>query len=106
MEEEGEPSAGWFIRSGTTLVGSRAMLDEGQPLAVTVSGHARGWDALGADDSPIRDGADTTLLPLYLDPMTKLFLVALMSVPAVAARSRPRPPRCPGHRRSPGRLLR
>jgi hypothetical protein len=78
MEEEGEPSAGWFIRSGTTLVGSRAMLDEGQPLAVTVSGHARGWDALGADDSRIRDGVDTTLLPLYLDPMTKIFLVALM----------------------------
>ncbi len=78
MEEEGEPSGGWFIRSGTTLVGSRAMLDEGQPLAVTVSGHARGWDALGADDSRIRTDVDSTVLPLYLDPMTKIFLVALM----------------------------
>ena len=78
MEEEGEPAGGWLIRSGTTLVGSRAMLDEGQPLAVTVSGHPRGWDALGADDGRTRDGADSTLLPLYLDPMTKIFLVALM----------------------------
>jgi len=78
MEEEGEPSTGWFIRSGTTLVGSRAMLDEGQPLAVTVSGIGRSWDALGADDSRIRADLDSTVLPLYLDPMTKIFLVALM----------------------------
>ena len=78
MEEEGEPSNGWFIRSGTTLVGSRAMLDEGQPLAVTVSGIGRSWDALGADDSRIRADVDSTVLPLYLDPMTKIFLVALM----------------------------
>ena len=78
MEEEGEPSTGWFIRSGTTLVGSRAMLDEGQPLAVTVSGIGRSWDALGADGSRIRADVDSTVLPLYLDPMTKIFLVALM----------------------------
>jgi hypothetical protein len=78
MEEEGEPSNGWFIRSGTTLVGSRTMLDEGQPLAVTVSGIGRSWDALGADDSRIRADVDSTVLPLYLDPMTKIFLVALM----------------------------
>jgi hypothetical protein len=81
MEEEGEPTGGWFVRSGTTLVGSRAMLDEGQPLAVTVSGNGRGWDtpgALGTDDSRIRTDVDSTLLPLYLDPMTKIFLVALM----------------------------
>ena len=78
MEEEGEPSNGWFIRSGTTLVGSRAMLDEGQPLAVTVSGIGRSWDALGADGSRIRADVDSTVLPLYLDPMTKIFLVALM----------------------------
>src|SRR6266516_4762388 len=37
MEEHGEPSGGWFMRTGTTLVGSRAMLDEGQPLAVMVA---------------------------------------------------------------------
>jgi hypothetical protein len=78
MEEEGEPSGGWFIRSGTTLVGSRAMLDEGQPLAVTVSGNSRSWDAVGADGTLIRTDVDSTLLPLYLDPMTKIFLVALM----------------------------
>ena len=34
MEDQGEPSGGWFLRAGTTLVGSRAMLDEGQPLRV------------------------------------------------------------------------
>src|SRR6516164_562396 len=62
MEERDEPSGGWFVRAGTVLVGSRAMLDEGRPLAVIV---ARG------------DG-EATLLPIYLDPMTKLFLVALM----------------------------
>jgi hypothetical protein len=78
MEEEGEPSTGWFIHSGTTLVGSRAMLDEGQPLAVTVSGIGRSWDALGADDGRVRADVDSTVLPLYLDPMTKIFLVALM----------------------------
>ena len=38
MEEDGEPVGGWFLRTGTTLVGSRAMLDEGQPVAVTISG--------------------------------------------------------------------
>ena len=34
----GRAVGGWFLRSGTTLVGSRAMLDDGQPVAVTVSG--------------------------------------------------------------------
>ena len=37
MEDDAEPTGGWFIRSGTTLVGSRAMLDEGQSLAVTIT---------------------------------------------------------------------
>jgi hypothetical protein len=78
MEEEGEPSGGWFVRSGTTMVGSRAMLDDGQSLVVTVSGNGRIWDALGADNSRIRTDVDSTVLPLYLDPMTKIFLVALM----------------------------
>jgi hypothetical protein len=78
MEEHGEPSGGWFLRSGTTLVGSRAMLDEGQPLRVMVTGPASGW-AEGAEGRSRgwQDG-DATLLPLYLDPMTKIFLVALM----------------------------
>ncbi len=134
MEDDGEPASGWFVHAGTAMVGSRAMLDEGQSLVVTVSGqHAPtavlrggGWaDAAGlADDvewtdevhpalgavpgeaeeaaaglageglthagpaepepeaepagpGPGRDG-DGTLLPFYLDPMTKLFLVALI----------------------------
>ncbi len=54
------------------------MLDEGQPLRGDGHRAASGW-ADGAD-GPARawqDG-DATLLPLYLDPMTKLFLVALM----------------------------
>ena len=37
MDEHGEPTGGWFLRAGTALVGSRAMLDEGQPLSVMVA---------------------------------------------------------------------
>ena len=37
MEDDGEPANGWFVRTGTALVGSRAMLDEGQSLVVTVT---------------------------------------------------------------------
>src|SRR5271169_5725904 len=37
MEDDGEPADGWFVRTGTALVGSRAMLDEGQSLVVTVT---------------------------------------------------------------------
>jgi hypothetical protein len=75
MEDGGEPSGGWFLRSGTTLVGSRAMLDEGQALSVMVAGAGHGWDLDAARGRP---DADATVLPLYLDPMTKLYLVALM----------------------------
>jgi hypothetical protein len=78
MEEEGEPAGGWFVRSGTTLVGSRAMLDEGQSVAVTITGGSHGWGALGDGAGRLRPDAEATLLPLYLDPMTKIFLVALM----------------------------
>jgi hypothetical protein len=105
MEDDGEPADGWFVHAGTAYVGSRAMLDEGQPLAVTVTGQYDGpavHRARLADDSglldedeadgnertseeehasrPWRPGRDSegTLLPLYLDPMTKLFLVALI----------------------------
>ncbi len=77
MEDQGEPSGGWFLRAGTVLIGSRAMLDEGQPLSVMVTGPAGDWDA-GDDSTWIRPDGEATLLPLYLDPMTKLFLVALM----------------------------
>jgi hypothetical protein len=78
MEDSGEPSGGWFLRSGEALVGSRAMLDEGQGLAVMVAGQG-GW-GIRADPGPgrIRSEGDATVLPLYLDPMTKLYLVALM----------------------------
>ena len=74
MDAPGDPSAGWFVRHGTALVGSRAMLDEGQPLRLVVADLA----AAGQDDAPARADGDPTLLPLYLDPNTKLFLVALM----------------------------
>jgi hypothetical protein len=99
LDEGGEPSAGWFVREGSILVGSRAMLDDGQPLrlvvtaadgAVPVAGDVpgggiaggaagNGADADGALDARyLRADGDVTLLPLYLDPNTKLFLVALM----------------------------
>ncbi|HEY2307544.1 MAG TPA: hypothetical protein VGI05_16850 [Streptosporangiaceae bacterium] len=77
MEERDEPSGGWFVREGTVLVGSRAMLDEGRPLAVIVAGGDDRW-AVRADGARARGDAEATLLPIYLDPMTKLFLVALM----------------------------
>jgi hypothetical protein len=77
MEEQGEPSAGWFLRAGSTLVGSRAMLDEGQALCAMIAGQSAGWGD-GPDGTRIWQDGDATLLPLYLDPMTKIFLVALM----------------------------
>jgi hypothetical protein len=77
MEDQGEPSGGWFLRSGMTLVGSRAMLDEGQPLCVMVAGQSGGADSV-PDGMRVWQDGDATLLPLYLDPMTKIFLVALM----------------------------
>jgi hypothetical protein len=78
MDEPGDPSAGWFVRQGTVLIGSRAMLDEGQPLRLVVTR----LPGAAADGDPrlagSRSDEDPTLLPLYLDPNTKLFLVALM----------------------------
>ena len=112
LEAEGEPAGGWFVRRGTALVGSRAMLDDGQPLTVLVpsqedaevtagvagrfaaavtgmavaAGVGTGAAGVGTGAAGVATGAtagvpadsDGTLLPLYLDPMTKLFLVALM----------------------------
>jgi hypothetical protein len=75
MENGGDPESGWYLRAGTALIGSRAMLDEGQGLSVMVAG--QGGDS-GADTGRIRPDGDATVLPLYLDPMTKLYLVALM----------------------------
>jgi hypothetical protein len=78
MDETGEPSAGWFVRAGTALVGSRAMLDEGQPLRLVVVSRAVMPGQPDTDAARVRADGDATLLPLYLDPNTKLFLVALM----------------------------
>ncbi len=143
MEHDGEPGNGWFVHTGTALVGSRAMLDEGQSLIVTVTGQydavsypagqlagaevaaaglaaaglagpelataangagRTGNQAIGAGAGVSDEGewtdevcaaraaghaeagqpeagqayGDGTLLPFYLDPMTKLFLVALI----------------------------
>src|SRR6202042_1184609 len=49
------------------------MLDEGLPLEVTVTGPPA--DGTPGERQPDGEG---TILPLYLDPMTKLFLVALI----------------------------
>jgi hypothetical protein len=104
MENDGEPADGWFVHAGTAYVGSRAMLDDKQPLTVTVTGHYEGWSvgaprmngavptaeaALAAeagladgiwlpDEAGSASGTGGTLLPFYIDPMTKLFLVALI----------------------------
>jgi hypothetical protein len=78
LEDGGEPSGGWFMRAGSTLVGSRAMLDDGQFLRVEVASPFAGLADLGWDIPLVRPDGDSTLLPLYLDPKTKLFLVALM----------------------------
>ena len=77
MEERDEPSGGWFVHVGSVLVGSRAMLDDGLPLEVMVPGGDGRWGECGESGRTRADG-DSTLLPLYLDPMTKLCLVALM----------------------------
>ncbi|MFI0445908.1 hypothetical protein [Actinomadura sp. 6N118] len=75
LEGRSEPSGGWFMRAGTTLIGSRTMLDEGQPVRVQI------MTRHGTDSGGLRENGpdgDSTLRPLYLDPKTKLFLVALL----------------------------
>jgi hypothetical protein len=76
LEDGGEPPGGWLLHSGTALVGSRAMLDEGLPLSVTVAGPQADGSPGGRDE--VQPEGEGTVLPLYLDPMTKLFLVALL----------------------------
>jgi len=73
LEEDEEPAGGWLLHAGTALVGSRAMLDDGEPLSVTVSVPRSARLA-----RMVQPDAESTVLPLYLDPMTKLFLVALL----------------------------
>jgi hypothetical protein len=79
VEGDGDPAGGWLVHAGTAMVGSRSMLDDGLQIAVTVPGRHRRPPAAGADVAdPAQADADGTVLPLYLDPKTKLFLVALM----------------------------
>jgi hypothetical protein len=73
MDDGADPSQGWFVRRGTALVGSRAMLDEGAPLRLVVTDGSAGGGPVSAGGE-----GEQTLLPLYLDPNTKLFLVALL----------------------------
>lgn len=78
VDQSGEPADDWLVQQGTALVGSRAMLDEGEPLRLVVAARAAGLaDGDGRTASKAGSG-DQTLLPLYLDPHTKLFLVALI----------------------------
>jgi hypothetical protein len=74
----GEPSKGWFLRHGAVLVGSRAMLDEGLPLRLVVAAPDGSGGQPGTSGDQARPDGDATLLPFYLDPNTKLFLVALL----------------------------
>jgi hypothetical protein len=79
VEGDGDPAGGWLVHAGTAMVGSRSMLDDGLQIAVTVPGRHRRSPAAAADaGSPAQADGDGTVLPLYLDPKTKLFLVALM----------------------------
>ena len=79
LDESGEPPGGWFVQRGTALVGSRSMLDEGQPLRVVITARLADEDGDGQEVEQAQDAAgDATVLPLYLDPNTKLFLVALI----------------------------
>ena len=77
VEGDGDPAGGWLVHAGTAMVGSRSMLDDGLQIAVTVPGRHRRPAAV-ADADPAQADGDGTVLPLYLDPKTKLFLVALM----------------------------
>jgi hypothetical protein len=79
VEGDGEPAGGWLVHAGTAMVGSRSMLDDGLQIAVTVPGrHRRPRAAAPEDADQAQPDGDGTVLPLYLDPKTKLFLVALM----------------------------
>jgi hypothetical protein len=79
LEDDGKPAGGWLLHSGTALVGSRAMLDDDQPLEVTVTSEQHAGEVDGIDGAtPTQPEGEGTVLPFYLDPMTKLFLVALI----------------------------
>ena len=81
QEGEGEPAGGGHVHAGTAMVGSRAMMDDELQIVITVPGrHLRPAATRGSTAAPslVPADVDGTRLPLYQDPMTKLFLVALM----------------------------
>jgi hypothetical protein len=79
VEGDADPAGGWLVHAGTAMVGSRSMLDDGLQIAVSVPGrHRRARGAAPDDADQAQQDGDGTVLPLYLDPKTKLFLVALM----------------------------
>jgi hypothetical protein len=78
VESDGDPAGGWLVHAGTAMVGSRAMMDDGLQIVITVPGRHRRASEPASAPSPVPADADGTLLPLYLDPKTKLFLVALL----------------------------
>lgn len=69
-----EPLSGWFVRSGTALVGSAAMLDAESFLQVSIIQAAA--EAAGPADQGTT--GERTLVPFALDPFTKLYLVGLL----------------------------
>jgi hypothetical protein len=72
LEGDGGPAGGWYALAGAFEVGSQAMLDAGGGLRVELAAPAAG--------AAVEPAGDETLLPLRLDPDTKLYLVALMWV--------------------------
>ena len=74
LEAGDEPVGGWFLQAGSVDVGSLAMLDDGSPLHVQVAGEPEADTVPGGQ----RSEGDATLVPLRLDPDTKVFLVALL----------------------------
>src|SRR5580692_8958313 len=66
LEDDGEPTGGWLLHSGTALVGSRAMLDDDLPLAVSVTSEQQADGSQGS--APTQPDGEGTVLPFYLDP--------------------------------------
>jgi hypothetical protein len=75
---DADPAGGWLVHAGTAMVGSRSMLDDGLQIAVTVPGRHRRPKSAADPEGRVQPDGEGTVLPLYLDPKTKLFLVALM----------------------------
>lgn len=69
-----EPLSGWFVRSGTALVGSATMLDGGSALQISITSTTAEGPS-GPDQGTM---GESTVVPLALDPFTKLYLVGLL----------------------------